>query len=176
MVLRLVQILCLLRIYSKNGYIINVQLRAHYLRYTNLHFANSPTLLLRQILLFLFLQELAYNASNTKTNLPNPALCLILMGKSFYGRFLNFLPPDYFLYPKPKPRRYRVVVARLRLVNIFQLLAGELANIFGQSFVVIHSHNIPGMALPNSVDERKPHHANDSLLWLFRLLFFLILR
>src|SRR5690606_3769385 len=74
MALRLEQVLCLLKIYSKNENTINVLLRVHYLRYINLHFANNQWLFDLQIH---FRFERPYNATNTTNFLPNQALCLV---------------------------------------------------------------------------------------------------
>src|SRR5690606_23304660 len=155
---------------SKNENTTSVRLRVRFLQYTIPRFASIPTLLLRQIR---HRCVHPYNASNTKTNLPNPASCSILMEIRFYVQFLSFLLLHSFGYLKPKPRHSQVVVARLRLVSISQLLVSESVNVCYLSSVAIHSHKIQGMALPNNVDERKQHHANDNLLWLFQLRFFL---
>src|SRR5690606_10056856 len=70
MVLRLEQYSCLLKICSKNESITNALLRVRFRQCINPHFASNQSLVGLQIR-FRYLHP--YNATNTKSFLPNPA-------------------------------------------------------------------------------------------------------
>ena len=148
-------------------------MRVRFRQCINLRFPNISKRLPMQIRLHCLHP---YNASNTKNFLPNLALCSILMEKWFCYR-PNSCQPLYYLHcPKPKQLRFLMAANHLRSEDISLLLAKQLANISHQSFEANHLHNKLEMVLPNNADEKKRHHANGSLFFLFLGLIFLILQ
>src|SRR5690554_1572260 len=119
MALQLGQVLCLLKTYSRNENTANARLRVRYLQCINPHFASNQSLFDLQIR---FHFEHPYNATNTRSFLPNPASYSTPMGK-----YPPLTPPKegnkrcLFLCSNTILLHFQVVVVRLRLAGIFLL-------------------------------------------------------
>src|SRR5690554_5274975 len=133
MALQLGQVLCLLKTCSKNESITNALLRVRFRQCINPHFASNQSLVGLQIR-FRYLHP--YNATNTKSFLPNPASYSTLKplpaspkGKRFQILLLKQLLLYLHIAANTIFWRFLMAADRLRLVNIFLLRAKQSANV-----------------------------------------------